>query len=250
VQLTSVSDYWASLAIAGPQARQLLQALDPDFDCTREALPFASVRSGQLGRAMPCRVFSVSFSGELSYEINVPAGHAATLFARVLEAGAAFGITPYGLEALDLLRIEKGHLSIGSEIDGRTTPADLGLARLVSTRKHFIGSSLLQRPRLQDDDRLQLVGLRPADGHSAIPLAAQLCERAWQAGSVQPSQGRLTAAIDSPTLGQPVALALLQNGHRRIDETLWAVSPLKQKSTEVVVTAPCFVDPEGSRPHA
>jgi sarcosine oxidase subunit alpha len=198
---------------------------------------------------MPCRVFSVSFSGELSYEINVPAGYAEALFARVMAAGAAFGITPYGLEALDLLRIEKGHLAIGSEIDGRTTPTDLGLARMLSSRKHFIGSSLLQRPRLQDNDRLQLVGLRAADGHSPIPAAAQLCAQAWQAGSVQLSQGRLTAAIDSPTLAQPLALALLQNGHRRMEEALWAVSPLAQQSTKVVVTAPCFVDPEGSRVH-
>jgi sarcosine oxidase subunit alpha len=249
VQLTRVSDHWASLAIAGPRARQLLQALDPDFDCARDAFPFASVRAGQLAQEMPCRVFSVSFSGELSYEINVPAGYAEALFARVMAAGAAFGITPYGLEALDLLRIEKGHLAIGSEIDGRTTPTDLGLARMLSSRKHFIGSSLLQRPRLQDNDRLQLVGLRAADGHSPIPAAAQLCAQAWQAGSVQLSQGRLTAAIDSPTLAQPLALALLQNGHRRMEEALWAVSPLAQQSTKVVVTAPCFVDPEGSRVH-
>jgi len=157
---------------------------------------------------------------------------------------------PYGLEALDLLRIEKGHLSIGTEIDGRTTPADLGLARMVSSRKHFIGSSLLQRPRLQDDARLQLVGLRARDGHSAIPVAAQLCAQALQAGVEQPSLGRLTTAIDSPTLQQPIALALLQNGHQRLDEILWAVSPLAQQSTEVVVTAPCFVDPDGSRVHA
>ena len=250
VQLTSVSDHWASLALAGPQARPLLQALEPDFDCAREAFPFASVRTGMLGQGIPCRVFSVSFSGELSYEINVPAGHAATLFTRVMEAGASYGITPYGLEALDLLRIEKGHLSIGTEIDGRTTPADLGLARMVSSRKHFIGSSLLQRPRLQDDARLQLVGLRARDGHSAIPVAAQLCAQALQAGVEQPSLGRLTTAIDSPTLQQPIALALLQNGHQRLDEILWAVSPLAQQSTEVVVTAPCFVDPDGSRVHA
>ena len=249
VQLTRVNDHWASLAIAGPQARSLLEALDPDFDCAREAFPFASVREGQLGEDIPCRVFSVSFSGELSYEINVPAGHAEALFASAMDAGAALGITPYGLEALDLMRIEKGHLSIGTEIDGRTTPADLGLARMVSTRKPFIGSSLLQRPRLQDVDRLQLVGLRAADGHSAIPAAAQLCAGAWQAGSVQASQGRLTAAIDSPTLGQPLALALLRNGHQRMDETLWAVSPLEQQSTEVVVTAACFVDSDGSRVH-
>jgi len=249
VQLTQVSDHWASLAIAGPRARQLLQALNPDFDCDRDAFPFASVRAGKLDRQIPCRVFSVSFSGELSYEINVPAGFASALFQRVIERGASFGITPYGLEALDVLRIEKGHLSIGTEIDGRTTPADLGLGRMVSTRKSFVGYSLLQRPQLQREDRMQLVGLQPADGHSAIPLAAMLCEAAWQAGSSLPSQGKLTASIYSPTLKQPIAQALLQDGHRRRDEKIWAVSPLAQQSVEVVVTASCFVDPQGGRVH-
>jgi sarcosine oxidase subunit alpha len=249
VQLTLVSDHWASLAIAGPQSRRLLQALNPDFDCGRESFPFASVRTGMLGRQIPCRVFSVSFSGELSYEINVPAGFASALFQRVVERGADLEITPYGLEALDVLRIEKGHLAVGTEIDGRTVPADLGLARMVSTRKPFVGSSLLQRPQLQREDRMQLVGLRPADGHSAIPLAAMLCERAWQAGSNLPAQGKLTASIYSPTLKHPIAQALLQNGHLRHEEKIWAVSPLAQQSVEVVVTASCFVDPEGARVH-
>jgi sarcosine oxidase subunit alpha len=249
VQLTSVSDHWASLAIAGPKSRQLLQALNPDFDCDRDAFPFASVRAGKLDGQIPCRVFSVSFSGELSYEINVPSGYASLLFQRVVERGASLGITPYGLEALDVLRIEKGHLSIGTEIDGRTTPADLGLARMVSADKAFVGSSLLRRPRLQRDDRLQLVGLRPADDHSAIPLAAMLCERPWQAGSRLAAQGKLTASIHSPTLDQPIALALLQNGHRRLDEKIWAVSPLAQQSVEVVVSSSCAVDPEGRRVH-
>ena len=249
VQLTLVSDHWASLALAGPEARHLLQALKPDFDCSREAFPFAAVREGKLDDSLPCRVFSVSFSGELSFEINVPARHADALFARVTEIGAARDITPYGLETLDVLRIEKGHLAVGTEIDGRTTPADLGLGRMVSASKAFLGSSLLQRPRLQDKDRLQLVGLRPADGHSTIPVAAHLCDRAWQAGSNATSLGRLTAAIHSPVLGHSIALALLQNGHRRVDERLWAVSPLEQQSIEVVVTNPCFVDPKGSRLH-
>ncbi|MCP4332330.1 MAG: FAD-binding protein [Gammaproteobacteria bacterium] len=248
VQLTSVGDHWASLAIAGPNSRQLLQALSPDFDFGRGAFPFASVRAGKLDGQIPCRVFSVSFSGELSYEINVPSGLASLLFERVVEHGASLGITPYGLEALDVLRIEKGHLSIGTEIDGRTTPADLGLRRMVSAGKAFVGSSLLQRPRLQRDDRLQLVGLRPADGHSAIPLAAMLCDRPWT-GSKLAAQGRLTASIHSPTLNQPIALALLQNGHRRHDEKIWAVSPLEQQSIEVVVSASCAIDPEGRRVH-
>ena len=104
------------------------------------------MRSGEIDARIPCRVFSVSFSGELSYEINVPAGFASALFQRVMERGASLGITPYGLEALDVLRIEKGHLAVGTEIDGRTTPQDLGLARMVSTRKGFIGS-IGQEPR-------------------------------------------------------------------------------------------------------
>ena len=249
VQLTSVSDHWATLAIAGPESRQLLQALKPDFEIDRDSFPFASVREGRLDGQIPCRVFRVSFSGELSYEINLPAGFASGLYQWVMERGADLGITPYGLEALDVLRIEKGHLSIGTEIDGRTTPADLGLGKMVSTRKSFIGSSLLQRPALQSCDRLQLIGLTPADGHSKIPVAAHLCDQPWQAGSIQPSRGRLTAAIASPSLEQPIALALLENGHQRVNVKLWAVSPLAQQSVEVVVGPGCFYDREAARVH-
>jgi len=249
VQLTLVSDQWASLAIAGPKSRQLLQALNPDFACDRDSFPFARVRQGTLDRQIPCRVFSVSFSGELSYEINLPAGFASTLYQRVIEQGAELGITPYGLEALDILRIEKGHLSIGTEIDGRTTPADLGLARMVSSRKTFIGSSLLQRPQLQREDRRQLIGLMALEDQQTIPPAAHLCDQPWESASILTPQGSLTAAIDSPTLGRSIALALLHNGHQRLDETLWAVSPLTQQSVAVRVTNPCFVDSEGSRVH-
>ena len=249
VQLTSVSDHWASLAIAGPQSRKLLKALNPSFACDRSSFPFARVRQGELDGQIPCRIFSVSFSGELSYEINVPAGFASTLFQRVIEQGKEFGITPYGLEALDILRIEKGHLSIGTEIDGRTTAADLGLERMVSTRKSFIGSSLLQRPQLQRDDRRQLVGLLALEDHYPIPPAAHLCDQPWEPGSILAPQGSLTAAIDSPTLGRSIALALLHNGQRRLDETLWAVSPLTRQSVAVRVTSPCFVDIEGRRVH-
>lgn len=247
VQLISVSDHWASLAIAGPESRNLLQALNPDFDIDRESFPFASVREGELDNQIPCRIFSVSFSGELSYEINVPAGYASTLYQWVIERGAKYGITAYGLEALDVLRIEKGHLSIGTEIDGRTTPADLGLAKMVSTKKPFIGSSLLQRPALNQADRLQLVGLTSADGQSKIPPAAHLCDQPWQPEITQASRGKLTAAITSPTLAQPVALAMLENGRQHTGKKLWAVSPLTRQSVEVIVGPNCFYDPQGSR---
>jgi heterotetrameric sarcosine oxidase alpha subunit len=250
VQLTSVTDHWASLAIAGPNARLLLQKLDPDFDVDRESFPFASVREGTLCGNLPCRVFSVSFSGELSYEINVPAGFAEHLFRQVMDQGIEFDITPYGLEALDVLRIEKGHLSVGTEIDGRTTAADLGLKKMVSSKKSFIGSSLLQRPALNKPQRNQLVGLIPTDGHSPIPVASLVCDQPWEAGVTQTAIGQLTASITSPSLGHPIALALLEEGQQCSKERLWAVSPLEKKSVEVTTCGSCFVDPQGERLHA
>lgn len=248
VTLTPVSDHWASLAIAGPHARDLLTALGPDFDVTRAAFPFAAVREGQLD-GLPVRVFSVSFSGELSYEINTPAGYADTLLTRVMQAGAEWNITPYGLETLDVLRIEKGHLSIGTEIDGRRTPGDLGLGGMVSKKKDFIGRGLLQRPALQAEGREQLVGLVPEDGTTPIPPAAHLSDSELDDKGTAQTCGFLTAAIHSPTLGHPIALALLAGGQARMGDTLWAHSPIAGQSVRVRVTAPCFYDPEGARLH-
>jgi sarcosine oxidase subunit alpha len=247
VQLTLVSDHYASLAIAGPNARALLGDMSPDFECNKGDFPFASVRTGWLDEKVSCRVFSLSYSGELSFEINVPARHAHWLYQRVIELGADYGVTPYGLEALDVLRIEKGHISVGAEIDGRTTPQDLGLANMVSTHKDFIGASLLQRPALKDTNRLHLVGLVPVDDTRDIPTGAQLVDRKWRAGDVMNSIGRMTAVINSPTLGCSIGLALLERGHHRTRDTLWAASPIENRSTEVRVVDRCFYDPGGTR---
>ena len=247
VTLTRASDHWASLAIAGPNARNLLQALSPDFDCAHGAFPFASVRDGKFGGNLPVRVFSVSFSGELSFEINTPAGYAGTLLNRVMKLGKQWNITPYGLETLDVLRIEKGHLSIGTEIDGRRTPDDLNLGNMVSKKKLFLGGALLQRPALQRHDREQLVGLQPVDGHSPIPIAAHLSEEKIDNRGRAPLSGHLTAAIDSPTLGYPIALAFLKDGQSRIGEELWAHSPIAGTSMRVQVTPTCAYDPKGDR---
>jgi glycine cleavage system aminomethyltransferase T len=246
VTLTSVSDHWASLAIAGPHARDLLTALSPDFDVSRAAFPFASVREGHLD-GLPVRVFSVSFSGELSYEINVPAGFADTLLSRVIAHGAQWGITPYGLETLDVLRIEKGHLSIGTEVDGRRTPDDLGMGGMVSRKKDFVGRALLQRKALQQEGRAQLVGLESKDGCTPIPVAAHLSAAALSENGPTKTCGYLTAAIHSPTLDHPIALAFLENGSNRMGEILWAHSPIAGKSVHVRVTPSCAYDPKGDR---
>lgn len=247
VTLTRVSDHWASLAIAGPMARGLLAALAPDFPTATEDLPFASVREGLLGGDLPMRVFSVSFSGELSFEINVPAGFAEVLWHRIMQAGAQWDITPYGLEALDVLRIEKGHLSIGTEIDGRRVPDDLGLRAMVSGQKDFIGRALLTRPALQAEGRAQLVGLRPVDGTTMIPMAAHLTDTPLSDAKQPRSQGHLTASVFSPTMGQPIALGFLENGRARVGQRLWAVSPIAGASVEVEVAHSCAFDPEGMR---
>jgi heterotetrameric sarcosine oxidase alpha subunit len=249
VTLTSVRDHWASLAIAGPNARDLLAALDPDFDIRRDAFPFAAVRQGHLG-VLPVRVFSVSFSGELSFEINTPAGFATALFDRVLDAGAKWNIVPYGLETLDVLRIEKGHISVGTEIDGRRTPHDLGLDQLVSSQKHYVGRAMLERPNLKAQGRAHFVGLRSEDGHSPIPPAAHLCEAGMDSQGMAQTCGYLTAAVHSPTLDQPIALGFLDNGHARMGETLWAHSPVAGKSVRVRVGPVCAYDPRGDRLHA
>ncbi len=248
VSLTHVSDHWASLAVAGPHARDLIRSLAPDFSPERADFPFASVREGTLGGDLPVRIFSVSFSGELSYEINVPAGYAGALLARVVEKGAQWGLTAYGLEALDVLRIEKGHIAIGTEIDGRRTPADLGLGRMVSTRKDFIGRALLERPSLARDTRAQLVGLYPTDKKTPIPVAAHLTNTKSSGPGVPELLGYLTASIHSPTMNIPIALAFLENGRARIGDEVWALSPVAGEIVQVRTCPPCFFDQKGERP--
>jgi len=248
VNLVPVTEQWASLAVAGPRARDVLRALVPEFSVENEDFPFLTVREGRLA-GLPARVFRISFSGELGYEINVPASHATALWQAVRRAGDPFGLMPYGLEALDVLRIEKGHLSIGTEIDGRTTADDLGLGRLMSRTKPFIGRALLDRPALTGGGRLQLVGLLASDGRTPIPPAAQITTNGAteDPNGAMPSLGHVTAAIESPSLGHPIALALVRDGRARLGEALVALSPLTGERVPVTLARPVFYDPEGAR---
>ncbi len=248
VKLTSVTDHWASLAVAGPEARAVLTGVAPDLDLSNDHFPMMSMREAKVA-GLPARVFRVSFSGELGYEINVPAGHASSLWRRLAEAGAPSGLQPYGLEALDVMRIEKGHVAAGTEIDGRVTPGDLGLERMVSAGKDFIGRALLARPALGAPGRRQLVGLKPRDGKSPIPPGGQITMAPWS-GEPQPSQGHITASVYSPALDQPIALGMIADGPQRLGESVWAVSPVADKNVEVEIALPCFYDPQGSRMRA
>jgi sarcosine oxidase subunit alpha len=245
VAMAPVSAQWANLAIAGPDARAVLEGLKPDFDVSNDAFAYLEFRAGKIA-GLTARVYRVSYSGELAYEINVGARDAQAVWNAVLEAGASYGIMPYGVEALDVLRIEKGHLGIGTEINGKTTPHDLGLGGMVKKDQFFIGSVLLNRPAYTRDDRLQLVGLMPLDRTSPIPAGAQILETKFL-GTKADSLGHVTATVYSPTLDQPIALALISGGRARMGEKLFATSPVNKTEVEVIVTSQVFIDPAGER---
>jgi len=243
---TSVTEQWAAAALAGPKARQVLSEL-VSIDVSNAAFPFLAVGECELvagGARIPARLFRMSYSGELAYEIHVPATHGRAMWQAVLAAGEAFGIMPYGTEAMSTLRIEKGHVVVGPEADGRTTADDLGMGKLVSPTKWCIGKPLLARPALTAPERWQLVGLTAIDG--TIPRGGKLVADPGQATPI-PMLGHISSWCWSPNVDGSIGLALLERGRARHGETLWAVSPLADARVKVRVGPPCFIDPEGER---
>jgi len=245
VSMHSVTDQWAVAAVAGPNSRAVVGAFfDGGLDVRTDALPFMGVASADLG-GIPVRIARVSFAGELGYEIGVPADYGTAMWERLQLVGAPYGIGPYGLEAMDYLRIEKGHLVVGMDIDGRVSPLDLGLDALCSTEKDFVGRRSLEMPVFSDADRPQLAGF-VAQRSAMITAGAQLVEQAFD-GTPQQSHGRITSVAFSPTLGRPIALGLLVRGRDRIGEQLHAVSPVTGDQVAVDVASPHFYDPGGER---
>ena len=247
VYATSVTEHWAAAALSGPKSRDVLAQI-VDIDVTNEAFPFLAVTTCNVRTAagnVRARLLRMSYSGELAYEIHVPSSRGRAMWEAVLEAGAPFGVMPYGTEAMNTLRVEKGHVVIGAEIDGRTTAADLGMERLVNPNKWCIGKPLLARPALNAPDRWHLVGLTAMRG-ARIPRGAKIVADPDRA-LPNPMLGHVTSFCDSPHAGASIALALLSNGRARHDEKLWAVSPLAGAKVEVAVGPPVFVDPEGTR---
>ncbi len=244
VQAVSVTEQWATYAVAGPRSRDLLQALLPGSDLSDATLPYMAACPirwrGVLGR-----LFRVSFSGELAYEIAVPATLGDALVRALFKAGASMGVTPYGTEALSVMRIEKGHPA-GGELNGHTTARDLGMARLMSAKKDFIGRNMAARPGMMDPNRPALVGLRPTDGRSVLRGGGHLIARGAPPVAAN-DQGYITSAAYSPTLGHPIALALLQSGPERHGEQIIVHDPVRGPDIEVEVCSPVFFDPQGVR---
>jgi sarcosine oxidase subunit alpha len=194
---------------------------------------------------IPGRIFRISFSGELAYELAVPAAHAPALWSALLAAGAPLGLRVYGLDALNTLRIEKGHVTT-AELNGSTSADDLGLGRMLKPHGDFIGRTLSRREGLTAPERLQLVGVRPLERSGRLRNGLQLIARAGCGASL----GYVTSSTPSTELAGWVGLALLSGGRQRMGEQLTAVSPLHEERTEVQVVSPCMLDCENLRVRA
>ena len=243
VQVTSVTEQWAQFAVAGPQARGLLNGLldSPVDDAT---MPYMGC-GGVMVAGVPGRLFRISFSGEHAYEIAVPARFGASLYRLLVAQAESLGGGPYGMEALNVLRIEKG-LITHAEIHGRTTAFDIGAERMVSLKKDCVGQAASRRPGLLEDTREQLVGLRAIDPTAPITAGAHLFDKASDAVRVN-DQGYVTSVCWSPTVGSNLGLGFLKNGPARMGEKVRLVDHLRGIDTPCEVTSPVFVDPQGGR---
>jgi sarcosine oxidase subunit alpha len=248
VSFISVTDQWAQIAVAGPDSRATLAKLvDAPFDISNEAFPYMGCAELTVCGGTAARLFRISFSGELAYEIAVPARYGNALAEKLMEAGAEFGIVPYGTEALGIMRIEKGHAA-GPELNGQTTAHDLGLHKLLSKKKDFIGRALAARPALTEASRPTLVGLKPVDGLTVLRAGSHLLPLGAEAVAAN-DQGHIASAARSPSLG-PIALALLANGPARIGEQIRVYDPVRNGDTLAEIVNPVHYDPSGSRLHA
>jgi len=246
VQLSSVTDTWAQFALAGPLARHVLsKVVDGQHAISDAAFPYLAAGQLTVMGGLPARLFRISYSGELAYEIAVPAGYGETVWRHMMESGREFGIEPYGTEALGSMRIEKGHVA-GNEINGQTTARDLGLGRMLSGAKDFVGRAMAQRPGLMAADRPRLVGLKPVNRQDRLRAGAHFI-RADAKPSGREDEGYMTSVAFSPTLDHWVGLGLLVRGPERHGERVHACDPVRGGNVAVEVCHPVFYDPAGER---
>ena len=249
VQMISVSEQWAQFSLAGPRSRDVLSRIvDTQHDVSNPAFPYLSASAVSICGGGPARLFRISFSGELAYELAVPARYGDAAIRAIMAAGKDFGITPYGTEALSVMRIEKGHVA-GNELNGTTTARDLGLAKMMSAKKDFIGRTLAQRPGLVAPDRWDLIGIKPIDPTARLRAGAHFVASGQQP-TTENDKGYVTSAAYSPTLKSWIGLGLLSAGRKALGTSVRAVDPLRQGDVELEICDPVFVDPEGARLHA
>jgi sarcosine oxidase, subunit alpha len=244
VYLTSVTDHWATAAIVGPDSRKVVKAICPDIDFSPEAFPFMSSRDGTAA-GVPARVVRISFSGELAYEINVSANAARHVWDALIAAGEPYAITPYGTEAMHILRAEKGFIIVGQDTDGSVTPIDLQMQWIVAKGKDFIGRRSLTRSDTAREGRKQLVGLLTENPVDVLPEGGQIVDDA-SASLPIPMLGHVTSSYFSANLKRSIALALVKGGGNRLGDTV-QIPLASGKVISAVIAKPVFIDPEGAR---
>ena len=248
VTYVSVTEQWAQMAVAGPKSRPTLQKLMDELVMTDETVPYMAALEVTIMGGIPARLFRLSFSGEHAYERAVPADYGSMVARAVMQAGEEFGICPYGVEALSIMRIEKGHVA-GGELNGTTTAGDLGMGKMVSTKKDFIGRMMAQRPGLVDPNRQQVVGIRPVDPSHRIRAGAHLLKKDDKP-SMANDQGYITGVAWSPMLDMWVGLALFANGRARHGEIVQAWDGLRGHLVLAEICDPMHFDKENKRLHA
>jgi len=244
VNVVSTTEQWAGAAIAGPKSRDVLKKLFPDLDVSNEGLPFMGYIEGNLF-GVYARIYRISFSGELAYEVNVESDNGNLMWEKIMEVGKEFNIQPYGTEALSTLRIEMGHVA-GSELDGRTIPYDNSLEGMVSKKKDFIGKRSLSKVAYVAPDRQKVVGVVPLDKKTSIPEGSYLVKDA-NAKLPNPKLGHVSASCWSVEYDNPFSLAIIKDGKNMIGKKLFALSPVKNKSIPVEIVSSHYVDPKGER---
>ncbi|MVO14886.1 sarcosine oxidase subunit alpha family protein [Parasedimentitalea huanghaiensis] len=244
VYVANVTEQLAQVAVVGPNARKVLEKLS-GMDVSKEALPFMEWRDGKIGE-FDCRAYRISFSGELSYEIAVPASQGMAFWKALLEAGKEFGVMPYGTECLHIMRAEKGFIMIGDETDGTVIPQDLGLHWALSKKKEdYLGKRAHLRSHMADPDRWQLVGLETVDG-SVIPDGAYAVGEGLNANGQRNVFGRVTSTYHSPTLNKGIAMGLVHNGQKRMGEVI-EFPGTDDKTYKAKIVDQVFYDKEGEK---
>ena len=244
VHLTSTSEQWAVIAVQGPLAREIIEPLVEGIDMSHEAMPHMSVREGKIC-GVPTRLFRMSFTGELGFEINVPSDYGHSVWESVYAQGKPKGLTPYGTEAMHVLRAEKGYIIVGQDTDGTVTPHDAGLSWAIGKLKtDFVGKRGMLRPDLVAEGRRQLVGLKTKNPNVVLEEGAQIVATAGQTIPMK-MIGFVTSSYWSEILGHSIALALIEDGHSLEGDTLYV--PMEDSTIEVTVTGCVFYDQDGGR---
>ena len=248
VQLISVTDHYAQYAVAGPKSRQLLEKLlDPGQDISNAAWPFMGCGDVRICGGIRARLFRISFSGELAFEIAVPARYGDAMIRALMDAGKALNVVAYGTEALGVMRIEKGHVA-GNELNGQTSAHQIGLGGMVSQKKDSIGLVLSRRPALNSDDGYELVGLKPVDAADSLTAGAHFLA-IDAASTALNDQGWITSVAYSPHLESSIGLGFIRRGRARHGDIVRAVNLLADHDIKVELCSPHFIDPDGSRLH-